>query len=348
MKKIIAELKRYNANTRDSYVGDCVKRSLTIAYGLDYDEVSKELNRIKRDKGVSAYNISPVYNEFLKRRNAVFRAYPEKGVTVSNFADEHSSGTYLLLTGSPSLAARGVSNHMVAIIDGDIWDSWDSSNEVVVSYLKVSNTGTAIAEVRIDDILDDLLSYASEYCSSLSTKFPYGDVSVRGSQRSDRYTAEFYVAIKFGSKLPEGYAWFENRLKMHTIVVKLNPTADAEANLRSLQAKCKQKIYDWVYNIRKELQDAEQSQTLEVNPNFRGNRADLMKVPEWARPLVTRFWDEGSGGYTERYQVYMDALPDDPRGARDPEVVFYADTLSELKRNMNDYKENYYRFGYDY
>ena len=49
MKILAAILKRYNANTRDSNVGDCVKRSLSVAFRTDYDEVSRELNRIKRD-----------------------------------------------------------------------------------------------------------------------------------------------------------------------------------------------------------------------------------------------------------------------------------------------------------
>ena len=56
MKILAAILKRYNANTRDSNVGDCVKRSLSVAFRTDYDEVSRELNRIKRDIGGIVFN----------------------------------------------------------------------------------------------------------------------------------------------------------------------------------------------------------------------------------------------------------------------------------------------------
>ena len=44
--------------------------------------------------------------------------------TVQNFADDHPRGTYILC----------ISGHVVALIDGIAFDTWDSSDCVVVYY----------------------------------------------------------------------------------------------------------------------------------------------------------------------------------------------------------------------
>ena len=44
--------------------------------------------------------------------------------TVADFAAEHPAGTYIL----------ALSGHVVCVQDGVIWDSWNSSNEIVLYY----------------------------------------------------------------------------------------------------------------------------------------------------------------------------------------------------------------------
>lgn len=66
MKRVLADYRRFNANPNDRNVGDCYIRALSLAYGLPYESVRNELNKIKRDGGHSAPNITPVLLEFMR------------------------------------------------------------------------------------------------------------------------------------------------------------------------------------------------------------------------------------------------------------------------------------------
>jgi hypothetical protein len=46
--------------------------------------------------------------------------------TVSDFCNEHKQGKYLLATGS----------HVIAVKDGDYYDTWDSGDEIPVYYFE--------------------------------------------------------------------------------------------------------------------------------------------------------------------------------------------------------------------
>ena len=46
--------------------------------------------------------------------------------TIADFCKDHPKGTYIIGTGS----------HLTTVIDGDLWDSWDSSNECPVYYFE--------------------------------------------------------------------------------------------------------------------------------------------------------------------------------------------------------------------
>lgn len=48
-------------------------------------------------------------------------------ITVRQFAELYSQGTYIIGTGS----------HAVAVINGDYFDSWDSGNEIPTFFWKI-------------------------------------------------------------------------------------------------------------------------------------------------------------------------------------------------------------------
>ena len=51
--------------------------------------------------------------------------------TVADFAKDHPVGTYILGTGE----------HVVAVVDGDWYDTWDSGDEVPIIYYWRNNNG---------------------------------------------------------------------------------------------------------------------------------------------------------------------------------------------------------------
>ena len=144
-KNITASLKYYNANSSDSWVGDCVVRAISLALNKSYDETRAGLNKIKRDRGSSAYNFPQVFGKYLTDNGVGPRLgrIVDDQITVSQFCEQYPTGTYLLLVDSskkrsPDQKKTG-SDHMCCVINGDVYDSWDSTNAIVTSYYEVPN-----------------------------------------------------------------------------------------------------------------------------------------------------------------------------------------------------------------
>lgn len=115
-----------NPNPNGSYVGDCVVRAIAIATGKSWYDTFVELclqSLIMYDMPSS----NRVWHEFLKVKGYKRHVIPDdyKGVyTVRDFCGEHFKGRYILGTGT----------HVVAVIDGNYYDTWDSGDESPVYY----------------------------------------------------------------------------------------------------------------------------------------------------------------------------------------------------------------------
>lgn len=122
----MSELHYYNPNPYGSMVGDCVIRAISAATGQDWDTTYKGLSFqgfALKDMPSSNY----VWGEYLRacgfQRDTIPNSCPYC-YSVGEFADDHPRGVYVLGTGV----------HAVAVIDGEVWDSWDSRNEVPIYY----------------------------------------------------------------------------------------------------------------------------------------------------------------------------------------------------------------------
>ena len=114
-----------NPNPNGMYVEDCVIRAIAIAINRSWDYVFVNLC-------LQAYimknmpSVNKVWGTYL---NSIgFSSFPVLDrcpdcYTIRDFCRDYSLGTYILATGS----------HVVAVIDGDYYDAWDSGDELPIS-----------------------------------------------------------------------------------------------------------------------------------------------------------------------------------------------------------------------
>lgn len=115
-----------NPNPLSNLVGDCVIRALSLATGDSWDKVYLGVTL----KGYEMKNMpssNAVWGAYLKsigyRRYIIPNECPDC-YTIRDFTDEHPDGVYILATGT----------HVVTVINGDYYDTWDSGNEIPIYY----------------------------------------------------------------------------------------------------------------------------------------------------------------------------------------------------------------------
>ena len=121
--------KYYQPNKKDlkDEYGDCVIRALTKLTGKVWEDVFDDLVPIARELQCMP-NGQPCYEAYLKREGFVYHgvsnAKGTKRPTIDRFAKDHPSGVYM---------AR-VAHHVVAIIEGVYYDTWDSGYKSMYGY----------------------------------------------------------------------------------------------------------------------------------------------------------------------------------------------------------------------
>ena len=117
----------YNPNPFGRSTSDCVVRAISKLMETDWDTTFIRLSIMALMKGDNLEK-SHVWGDYL--RSVGFTRYfiPDTCpdcYTVIDFCCDHPYGRYLL-------RIDGLRDgHVVAVIDGDYYDSWDSGNEVV-------------------------------------------------------------------------------------------------------------------------------------------------------------------------------------------------------------------------
>lgn len=117
-----------NPNPNGSYVGDCVIRALSIAMNKTWHEVYIELS-IQGLVLCDMPSSNRVWGEYLKSQGYHRYIIPDscpQCYTVRDFCADSPEGTFILGTGT----------HVVTVIDGNYYDSWDSGDELPIYYWK--------------------------------------------------------------------------------------------------------------------------------------------------------------------------------------------------------------------
>lgn len=116
----------YNPNPQNKLVGDCVIRAICKLTDREWEDVYLDIAL----QGFMMHDMptaNHVWGTYLKENHFVQTLLPNTCpdcYTVKDFCVDFPKGTYLLAIG----------NHVVAVQDGNYYDSWDSGDEMPIFY----------------------------------------------------------------------------------------------------------------------------------------------------------------------------------------------------------------------
>lgn len=116
----------FNPNPASKRVGDCVVRALSLVTGESWKDTYFSLVMLGLEMS-DMPSANHVWGAYLKDRGFVREAIPNMCpdcYTVREFCMDHPQGIFVLATGS----------HVVAVLNGKYYDSWDSGSEIPIYY----------------------------------------------------------------------------------------------------------------------------------------------------------------------------------------------------------------------
>lgn len=118
----------YNPNPHGNRVGDCVIRALSKATGKGWEETYIELCLLGYIMG-DLPSSNKVWDNYLKTQGFARHIVSAECLdcyTIQYFCNEYPQGVYVIGTGT----------HAVCVIDGVLYDSWDSSDETPIYFYR--------------------------------------------------------------------------------------------------------------------------------------------------------------------------------------------------------------------
>lgn len=118
--------KYYNPNPTQANVGDCTVRAISKALDIDWERAYAGLTAMGFIIG-DMPSANHVWGAYLRKRGFVRRIVDDKGqdeYTVIDFCKDNPKGTFVL----------GIPGHVVCVVDGDYYDSWNSGAEIPIYF----------------------------------------------------------------------------------------------------------------------------------------------------------------------------------------------------------------------
>ena len=114
----------YNPNPTSRRVGDCSVRAVAKALNIDWETAYCLIAANGYMMG-DMPSSDAVWGSVLRQagfyRDIIPNSCPDC-YTAADFCEDHPSGTYVL----------GFGGHVATVVDGSLYDSWDSSNEIPI------------------------------------------------------------------------------------------------------------------------------------------------------------------------------------------------------------------------
>lgn len=123
---VMSMYRYFNPNPVGNRTRDCVIRAVSAALDISWDDAFDLVAERAKQMG-ETMDENAVYGSILRQCGFYRAVIPNRCpdcYTARDFCRDHPYGIYVL----------GFIGHVAAVIDGELWDSWDSSNEVPMYY----------------------------------------------------------------------------------------------------------------------------------------------------------------------------------------------------------------------
>ena len=126
----------FNANPKNKITCDCVVRAVSTALEQDYTLTLMEMTQLQCELG---YDITDtkLYSAYLELKGWVRCKQPRKSNNKKYTGEEWCKLLQKdpwVVIGKRRVVANIGGNHVVAIVDGKVWDIWDSTDGCIGNY----------------------------------------------------------------------------------------------------------------------------------------------------------------------------------------------------------------------
>lgn len=118
--------RRWNPNPVANRTDDCSVRAIAAALGVSWDDAYDMISRNAKAMGEMMHK-NAAWGSVLRQHGFTRAIIPNTCpdcYTARDFCIDHPRGIYVL----------GFDGHVATVIDGQLWDTWDSSDEIPVYY----------------------------------------------------------------------------------------------------------------------------------------------------------------------------------------------------------------------
>lgn len=127
----------HNQNPRNRITTDCVIRAISTATEIPYNQVVMEMAELQCKTGYDDGD-AKLYDLYLKQQGFVKHKQPRKAdntkYTGAEFCRElQGDYSYTIGMQKPIVANIG-GGHIVAIVDGKVWDIWNCTHKSIGNY----------------------------------------------------------------------------------------------------------------------------------------------------------------------------------------------------------------------